>query len=51
MSGCPYQISGTFIEGKPEIEANKYLIDILAPAAPEEDPKAKKDPKKAVEET
>jgi hypothetical protein len=44
--GGSYSISGTFNQGLPTISANKYLISILSPAEAEEDPKAKKDPKK-----
>lgn len=48
-----YSLKGTFSKGKATLKANKFLFKIKSPAVPEEDPNAKKDPKKvasAIEE-
>lgn len=41
-----YSLTGKFNEGVPEVQASKYLLNIVSPEEEEEDPKAKKDPKK-----
>lgn len=41
-----YQLAGGWEHGKPTLCSNKYALEIISPAKEEEDPKAKKDPKK-----
>lgn len=40
-------MTSTWENGVPEHEANKVVFEVLSPTEEEEDPKAKKDPKKA----
>lgn len=47
VQGGSYSLGGKFTNGVPEFQANKYLLDVISPIEEEEDPKAKKDPKKA----
>lgn len=42
-----YQLSGDWEHGVPTLCSNKYSLEIISPAKEEEDPKAKKDPKKS----
>eukprot|EP00356_Strombidium_inclinatum_P012995 CAMPEP_0170499466 /NCGR_PEP_ID=MMETSP0208-20121228/31478_1 /TAXON_ID=197538 /ORGANISM="Strombidium inclinatum, Strain S3" /LENGTH=371 /DNA_ID=CAMNT_0010777025 /DNA_START=323 /DNA_END=1435 /DNA_ORIENTATION=- len=42
-----YSLDSEFIDGEPQQQANKHALEVISPAEPEEDPKAKKDPKKA----
>ena len=43
-----YKLAGEWNHGAPTLSSNKYALEIIAPAKEEEDPKAKKDPKKQV---
>jgi len=47
VEGSTYSLSGHYDAGVPEKTACKYKVDIISPKEEEEDPKAKKDPKKA----
>ena len=50
MEGATYELAGKWNFGKPELESNKCVVSVVSPVKEEEDPKAKKDPKKPVEE-
>lgn len=47
VEGATYSLSGAYHEGEPARSAAKYDVKILSPVEEEEDPKAKKDAKKA----
>lgn len=42
-----YQLDSKWTDGVPEYQSNKVLFEVLSPVEEEEDPKVKKDPKKA----
>ena len=42
-----YSLESTYTDGVPEYSANKFLLKVISPVEEEEDPKAKKDAKKA----
>ena len=43
-----YTLAGEWNNGAPMLSSNKYALEIISPCKEEEDPKAKKDPKKVV---
>ena len=42
-----YSLESNYTDGVPEYSANKFLLKVVSPVEEEEDPKAKKDAKKA----
>jgi len=47
VEGGTFQLSGNYTDGVPDRETTNYVLSVTSPCEEAEDPKAKKDPKKA----